>query len=229
MVEVSVVLPAYKEGKNLECLLPEIQQVFHAMNIPHEVLVVDTPTPKDESEEVARRFGVRYIPRKGGERFGDAYRTGIFAAQGTYILFMDADGSHPPSFIPRLLEHRGNFDVVMASRYVAGGGNENNILLVGMSRLLNVVFGIVLGIPCRDISNSFKLYKGNQLRDLALKCNNFDVIPEVLLRLQRANSKLTVEEIPFKFERRLHGESKRNLLWFIVTYSWTLVRLRLSK
>lgn len=228
MIDLSVVLPAYREAKNLAFILPRLTETLNNLGIAYEVLVVDTPEPLDETPRIALENRVTHLCRNGGDRYGDAYRTGIAASRGTFVLFMDADGSHPPSFIATLWAAREDADVVMASRYVSGGKNRNGAISVGMSRLLNTVFGRVLGIACHDLSNSYKLYRGDQLRSLTLRCANFDVIPEILLKLQRGNPRLRILEVPFQFERRVFGESKRSLVWFVVTYLWTLVRLRFS-
>ncbi len=228
MIDLSIVLPSYREAENLTFLLPQLTEVLEALGVAYEVLVVDTPEPLDETPRVASENRATHLCRRGGDRYGDAYRTGISASRGTFVLFMDADGSHPPSFVATLWAAREEADVVMASRYVSGGENRNGAISVGMSRLLNAIFGRVLGIACHDLSNSYKLYRGDQLRALTLRCANFDVIPEILLKLHRAYPKLQILEVPFQFERRVFGESKRSLVWFMTTYLWTLVRLRFS-
>jgi dolichol-phosphate mannosyltransferase len=229
MPELSVILPAYQEADNLAFLLPALMQVLAGLDLTSEVLVLDTCQPRDATREVAQRHGARWVPRGPGDCYGDAYRTAIAQATGEYILFMDADGSHAPGFLPQLLAERATHDVVMASRYVAGGGNGNGRLLVGMSRLLNLCYGLVLGIRCQDLSNSFKLYRRQQLLGIRLSCRNFDVIPEILLRLKRAHPALRMKELPFRFEPRVHGVSKRRLVTFILTYLATLARLRWSR
>lgn len=228
MIELSVVLPCYREANNLAFLLPQLRQTLDALSLSYEVLVVDTPEPLDDTPRIASEQGAVYLPRRGGYRYGDAYRTGIEAAQGEFLLFMDADGSHPASFIPVLWAARQDYDVIMASRYISGGGSSNSASSKAMSRLLNAVFGKVLGIDCRDLSNSFKLYRRAQLQGLNLTCANFDIIPEILLKLHRSQPRLRTLELPFQFERRVHGESKRQYAWFILAYLWTLLRLRCS-
>ena len=86
----------------------------------------------------------------------------------------------------------------------------------------------MLGIPCSSyVSNSFRLYRVEQLKGLVLKCQNFDIVEEILLKLCRQYD-VTILEIPFTFRKRLFGESKRNLVPFILTYVFTLIRLRFS-
>lgn len=219
-------IPAYLEEENLRILLPRITEVMAREGAPYEVVVVDTVKALDATEEACRLHGARCVRRAPSDSFGSAVRTGIEEARGDWVLFMDADGSHPPEFIPRLLERRTDSDLVIASRYVEGGYTENARPLIWMSRAVNVCYGVVLGIRLKDISNSFKLYRGSLLRDLALRADNFDVIEEVLYKIVRRHPDVRMTEVPFTFKSRMFGDTKRNLVSFTVTYVFTLLRLR---
>lgn len=223
--DLSVVIPAYREAENLRLLLPRLRRVLDALGAPYEVLVVDAPSPQDETPQVCQDHGVRHLARSGGSDYGDAVRTGVAASSGESILFMDADGSHAPEFIPRLWQHVAEADVVVASRYVEGGGTENPTSLILMSRLLNFAYSKVLGIPCRDVSNSFKLYRADLIRGVPLRSNHFDVVEELLIRAQGRKHPLRIIEVPFLFKKRLFGDTKRNLPLFILSFYTTLLRL----
>ncbi|MDD5227028.1 MAG: glycosyltransferase [Candidatus Omnitrophica bacterium] len=227
-IELSVVLPSYREEENLRNLLPRLLQTLGTLNVAWEVLVVDTLAQMDRTKEVCEQQGVRYVARRGGNYFGCAVRTGIDEARGDFVLFMDADGSHSPEFIPELFEFRNDFDVVIASRYVENGQTENSFSLVLMSRILNWTYSVLLDLPCKDVSNSFKLYRSAPLKSLKLNCNNFDIVEEVLFKLRREIPALRIKEVPFFFRKRLFGETKRNLVVFIVTYIFTIIKLRLK-
>ena len=79
----------------------------------------------------------------GGNSYGDAILTGIRRARGEFILFSDADGSHPPKFICNLWSSAAYSDVVIASRYVAGGATDNARALILMSLLVNIIYALV--------------------------------------------------------------------------------------
>ena len=162
-LELSVVLPAYQEEENLRNLLPRLLKTLKSMDISSEVLVIDTIDPMDMTKEVCEENGIRHIKRRVDNYFGSAVRTGIQEAQGKYIIFMDADGSHPPEFIPEIFCFAEKYDVVIASRYVDKGRTENSFALIIMSRVVNWTFSIVLNLPCKDVSNSFKVYRVHQL------------------------------------------------------------------
>ncbi len=225
-IALSVVLPAYEEAANLEVLLPRLKESLSALKVPYEILIVDTMTPRDNTAEVCQKHGIRCIPRTGGNTFGDAYRTGIAETKGYHVLFMDADGSHPPEFIKELYQHAFHYDVVIASRYVEGGGTEVASSLQLMSRILNWTYSLVFGIRCRDMSNSYKIYTGKRLRNLDIRCNNFDVLEEILVGMKWDGNSLRIKEVPFQFQHRKEGESKRNLFSFILSYAYTLIWLR---
>jgi dolichol-phosphate mannosyltransferase len=225
-IDLSVVLPAYQEEENLRNLLPRLLETLRTIGVSSEVLVIDTRDPMDMTKAVCELNGVRYIKRRESNHFGCAVRTGIAEAKGEFILFMDADGSHPPEFIPELLCFSDRYDVVIASRYVAEGNTENSFALILMSRIVNWTFSMVLNLPCKDVSNSFKVYRGEQLKSINLTCNNFDIVEEVLFKLHRKYPLIQFKEIPFVFKKRMFGDTKRNLFVFILTYVFTIIKLR---
>ena len=225
-IELTVVLPAYLEEENLRLLLPRLRATLDALALPWEVIVVDTMLPMDKTADVCRANRCEYASRFGGNNFGDAVRTGIKQSRGRWILFMDADGSHPPEFIADLWRGREEATVVIASRYTAGGTTENSVALILMSRFLNLSYSLILGLHCRDVSNSFKLYPGSALRRLTLICDHFDIVEEILYKLVKGKDRLSIKEIPFAFKKRMFGDTKRNLMLFVLSYLFTIVRLR---
>lgn len=227
--ELSVVLPAYNEEENLRLLIPRIRHVCEEMSRSYEILVVDTISPMDGTAELCEEQQIRYLNRTGGNLYGDAVRTGIANSNGRYVIFMDADGSHPPHFLQDLYRVREEADIVVASRYVSGGFTENSKALVLMSWFVNTGYRLVLGLKCKDVSNSFKLYPGDALRAVRLRCDNFDIVEEILVRIMQANPHFRILEVPFTFKKRMFGQTKRNLVTFVFSYSVTLMRLRFGR
>jgi dolichol-phosphate mannosyltransferase len=224
-VELSIVLPAYEEAENLRVLLPQLREVMSSLSSSGEILVVDAASPRDDTPEICSLNKVRYVPRTGGSYYGDAIRTAVRNAMGKYVILMDADGSHDPGFVAQLWPFREEFDVVIASRYVSGGKTDNPPILIFLSLVVNVVFRLVLSLNCRDVSNSFRLYQGDQFRALKLECTNFDIVEEMLIKLQPGDRSLRIKEIPFTFQKRKEGKTKRDLVAFAMTYVVTLLRL----
>jgi len=222
--DLSVVLPAYEEAENLVWFLPRLRGVLQDLGISHEILVVDTSSPMDDTPEVCLKQGVDYCNRGGGNLYSHAVKTGIARSRGRWVVMMDCDGSHDPAVIPRLWTERERTNLVIASRYVPGGRTENPAILIGLSLAVNLVFRLVLRLHCRDVSNSFRLYEGDELRALQLECANFDIVEEILIKLSYGRPDFRVREIPFTFGRRKAGRTKRDLLAFASSYLATLVR-----
>lgn len=226
---LSVVLPAYQEEENLRILLPRILSTLATLEVPSEVIVIGVEPPVDATETVCESLGVRYMARTGGPSFGDAVRTGIRACRGDYVIFMDADGSHPPEMLPALYNHRTIADVVVASRYVEHGFTENTRVLIAMSRVLNWTYRVFLGIAIHDCSNSFRLYRSTLIKNIPLACTNFDIVQEILIKITKSAPGAKIIEIPTTFKKRLFGKTKRNLPIFIAGYVFTMIKLKLNK
>ena len=218
-------LPAYEEALNLETLLPRLREVARGLTPDCEILVIDAASPRDDTPGVCGRNGVRCVPRRGGASYGDAVRTALEEARGEFVILMAADGSHNPGFLPELWRHRQDADLVIASRYVSGGRTENPAVLIFLSLIVNVVFRLVLGLSCHDVSNSFRLYRGDDLRSLRLKCGHFDIVEEILIKLVTLHPGYRLREVPTVFEKRKAGKTKRNLFTFALGYGITLLRL----
>lgn len=229
LIDLSIVIPTYLERENLEFILPRLNDCLNRTKLQYEILVVDTMTPMDATPQVCDKYKATYINRVNSNNYGDAIRTAIKMASGNKIVFMDADGSHDPEFISELLKYQHSHDVVIASRYVKGGGIENSKPLIFMSKFLNLTYSLILNINCKDLSNSYKLYSGTQLKNLTLYCKNFDIVEEIIYKLTQNNKQLKIIELPYVFKRRVHGHTKRNLLVFICSYFYTILRLRFGK
>lgn len=226
----SVIMPAYDEAMNLTWLLPRVHQALRdADAVPSEVVVV-LPGFADNAEvDLITGLGGRVVIREPSDSFGDAIRSGLAAVSqdSRYVVVMDADGSHSPETITRLLRAPTDVDVVVASRYVAGGSTENSFILRVMSRALNLAYGLVLGIKCRDISTNFKRYRADDVTSAALLGRDFDVVEELFLRVKlRHGSAFRILEIPDHFAERKAGSTKRQLGPFIFSYLTSLARLR---
>jgi dolichol-phosphate mannosyltransferase len=225
-MSISIVLPAYREAENLRELLPKINDTMAKLQEPYEILVVDTMTKLDNTENICRENNCTYINREGGNNYGDAIRTGIQKAAKQFLVFMDADGSHNPDDIIKFYEVMENgYDLIIGSRYISGGNSHNGFILKFMSYILNVTYRVLFNIKAKDVSNSFRMYKTEQLQLLTLECNNFDIVEEIIIKLSLYVSSFKLYEVPIFFDQRKHGESKRDLGKFILTYIVTIKRL----
>lgn len=227
---LSVVIPAYDELPNLRELLPRVTEILATLDVARaEVLVVVRNGAAEDEMVELRGLGATPVRRAPTDSFGDAIRSGLASVDPStdLVVTLDADGSHDPGTLPRLLEAADRADVVVASRYVAGGETDNTFALRAMSRCLNVAYGVVLGIHCRDVSTNYKLYHRADIDGLQLVSDSFDIVEELLFRVkQRHGATFVIAEVPDHFYERRHGVTKRRLGPFIVSYLTTLARLR---
>lgn len=225
MPEISIVIPSYLEADNLKDLLPRIKE--NLKDIAYEIIVVDSIEPMDNSKEISESYGVRYINRTNGNFYGDAIRTGFQSALGKYTVVMDADGSHDPKEIIEFYKkmEANNIDLIIGSRYCNGGKTDNNCILIFMSWILNITYRLAFGLKVKDVSDSYRMYKTDQIKNINLECINFDIVEEILIKLTLQYDNFKVLELPITFNKRLAGESKRNLWKFVLTYISTIIRL----
>ena len=228
MSDISLILPAYKEAENLKKLLPKIKEELDSICDNWEILVIDSETSTgDGTLEVCGEYGATYVNRRGGDLYGDAIRTGVRDASFEYIAVMDADCSHHPEDLRRLLAamESGGADLVIGSRYTKGGYTDNPFILRFMSYILNVTYRIMFHLKVKDVSDSFRLYRADKLKSLDLECDNFDIVEEILILLNMRFPRLKIIEVPISFEKRDKGESKRDLKKFIKSYLNTMRKL----
>jgi dolichol-phosphate mannosyltransferase len=225
-VELTVMIPSYLEAESLRDLLPKVKAGAAGLTPSFEVMIVDTMQPMDDTAEVCTLNQVRYVQRRGGNFYGDAIRTGIAEARGQYLLCMDADGSHNPSYFASMWAKREEWDIVIGSRYAEGGHTENPAILIWMSYVVNLTFRVAFKISAKDVTNSFRLYRTEILKPLRLESNAFDILEEILIRCVTHRPAARVGEVPVTFERRKAGESKRKLVQFAFGYISTLQKLR---
>lgn len=231
---LSVCIPCYKEAENLDIILPRLVSSLRDIGTESEIILMDTIEKMDNAEEVCAKYAseslpvkVNYMHREGGNLYGDAIRTIFAKAQGDYIIIMDADGSHSPEDVVKLYNTmiEGSYDLVIGSRYIKGGKTDNPFILIWMSYILNITYRLFFGLNVYDVSDSFRVYKAELVKDLDLKCDNFDIVEEILI-LMNIRSKLNIKEVPIVFNKRMYGESKRDLVKFIFSYIGTISKLK---
>lgn len=223
-VELSVVIPALNERENLERLIPELRVVLDRLTHSWEIVVVDGGST-DGTPQAALQLGARVVSQKD-PGYGGAIVTGFREARGSYIVTMDADLSHPPVYIEELWRRRAA-DLILASRFVPGGGAQMSGYRLALSRILNVVFPKLLRIPVYDMSTGFRLYRRAMLEGLNPKARDFDIAQEVVALIHRRGGRIL--EIPFRYMPRGSGSSHARVLRFGWSYLKTLCRLTVPR
>jgi dolichol-phosphate mannosyltransferase len=210
---VIVVIPTYNERDNLAWILERVRA-----SVPSaDVLVVDDGSPDGTGEladELAAADGqVSVLHRAEKAGLGAAYLHGFrIALERGYDVVgeMDADGSHQPEQLPLLLAALEHADLVIGSRWVAGGSVVNwplsrKALSVGG----NIYARVLLGIPLRDITAGYRLFRRTTLEAIDLdSVESAGYIFQTDLAFRTLRAGLTVVEVPIEFVERVRGESK---------------------
>jgi dolichol-phosphate mannosyltransferase len=220
MTTAWIVIPTYDERENLATVVGLTRAALASCDPPVEgtVLIVDDGSPDGTgqlADELARAHEdvrVHHRPRKSG--LGGAYLAGFgqaLMAGADFVVEMDADLSHDPADLPRLIEAaRQGADVVLGSRYLPGGGVEGWPL---HRRLLSRAGGryaaMLLGVPLTDLTGGFKCFRARALRALDPDLvHSRGYAFQIELTYQAARAGMEIAEVPIVFREREHGRSK---------------------
>lgn len=231
---VWLVLPTYNEAANVERVVREAVAALACGGGDFGVLVVDDDSP-DGTGVVADRLAdelapVRVLHRPRKEGLGPAYVAGLgwaLAAGAERVVEMDADLSHDPAAIPRLVAAAEDADVVLGSRYVPGGGVAGwGLARRTLSRAGCWYARRVLGVDVRDLTGGFRCFRAEALAaiDLAgIRSRGYAFQVEVAYRALLRG--LRVREIPIVFCERRAGRSKMSA-WIALEAAWRVPLLR---
>jgi dolichol-phosphate mannosyltransferase len=215
-----VVIPTYNEVENLPALVGGVRAAMAALGpgVVGSILVVDDNSP-DGTGHIADRLAAAHadlhvLHRPGKAGLAAAYVAGFeraLAEGADYVFEMDADFSHDPADLPRLLDAaRDGADVVVGSRYAPGGGVDGwSLDRQLLSRAGGFYARAVLGSPIRDLTGGFKCFRADALRAIGLDAfaaDGFAFQVETTFRAARAG--LRIEEVPIVFHERRAGRSK---------------------
>jgi dolichol-phosphate mannosyltransferase len=208
---LSIIVPTYNERDRLPELVSAIFAAYASEGLDGELIVVDDNSPDGTgalAAELARRHRITVVHRAGKLGLGTAVIAGFAAASAPIVGVIDADMSHPPALLPRMLaimRHTGA-DVVIASRYIDGGGTQNwPFVRLVMSRLACVMARSLT--PVRDATSGFFLIRKDLASGVRISAGGFKICLELLVRGRPRN----VVEMPYVFVGRTAGESKMNL------------------
>jgi len=229
---VVVIIPTYNESENLEDIVSRTRRAVPAAHI----LVVDDNSP-DGTGDLAEKLAltdehVHVLHRTQKAGLGAAYLAGFdWALDRGYgaMVEMDADGSHDPAELPRLLGALANADLVVGSRWVRGGTVRNwprsrEIL----SRAGNAYARIMLRLSVHDATGGYRAYRAATLRQIGLReVKSQGYCFQIDLTVRTVRSGLTVAEVPITFTERARGTSKMSraivaeALWRVTVWSVT--------
>lgn len=211
-----VIIPTYNELENMKALLP----VLMKLDAEFDVLVADDSSP-DKTADFVTEFSnanprVNLLLRKQKNGLGQAYIAGFkWGLEKKYdvLVEMDADFSHRPEDLVKILKSLETEDVVIGSRYVPGGETVNwGFIRKMISRGGGIYSRMILGYPVQDWTGGFNGWKAQVLRDIGLdtiQSNGYSFQIELKYKAQKCGYK--VKEVPIVFEDRRVGQSKMSL------------------
>ena len=210
---VVMVVPTYNEAENITEIVGRVRKA-----VPDaDVLVVDDSSP-DGTGDIADGLAaadphVQVVHRTAKEGLGAAYLHGFRVAleRGYDVIGeMDADGSHQPEQLPRLLEALQDADLVLGSRWIPGGSVVNwPWTRKALSRGGNLYTRVLLGIPVKDATGGFRLFRRTTLEKIDLgDVESVGYCFQADLAWRTVEAGLRVREVPIEFVERTRGESK---------------------
>ncbi len=209
--DLTIVVPTYNESERLAELAEALFKECAARGLELELVIVDDNSP-DGTGEVADQLGtrhrVRVVHRPGKLGLGTAVVAGFAIANADIVGVMDADFSHPPALVPRMLAtfKATDADIVIASRYLPGGSTPNWPFT---RRLMSRVACLLARplTPIRDPASGFFLIRREVAHGAKIKSGGFKICLEFLVRGWPER----VVELPYRFDDRERGESKMSL------------------
>lgn len=209
--DLTMVLPTYNERARIAELVEALFGACSQKGIRLELVIVDDNSPDGTgavADGLARAHRIKVIHRPGKLGLGTAVVAGFQTASASIVGVMDADFSHPPSLVPRMLETftSTDADLVVASRYIRGGSTPNWPVKRRLLSRLACLLARPLS-PIRDAASGFFLIRRDIARGTSIKAGGFKICLELIAR--SGVSRLV--EVPYRFDDREQGESKMSL------------------
>ncbi len=208
-LKVSLLIPTRNEEGCIGRVLKEVPR-----DVVDEVVVIDGHSTDRTAEEVKENLRPedKFVVQKG-KGYGAAFIEGFDIATGDVLIMMDADGSHNPADIPKLVERvRRGGEYVMASRYAPGGHSEDDTVIRWFgNRMFTLMTNMIHGTRVTDSLYLFTAVTRDGLKKLKLTSSGFEFCTEIVVKAHRAGLKF--DEAPAIERARYAGKSKVNAFW----------------
>ena len=208
---VSIVIPAFNEQENIDDILNKTYKTVESNAFPYEIIVVDDGST-DRTRELAYQHKVTVLTNGANKGKGAALRRGFGHAQGEIVVTMDADGSHNPEDIPKLLlQVLNGATLVLGARFASEEGKQSTkkLNLLG-NGLINLSIMLLTGKRITDSQSGFRAMRRSFVRELTLTSDGYEVETEVLVKALKNGN--IVKEISLGISRRKNGHSHLNPL-----------------
>ncbi len=218
-MKISIILPTYNESKNIEIIIPKIEELFKKTNYYFEIIIVDDNSPDgtaDLAHELNNNYNnIKVIVRQKLDGIGSALRDGYDSVTDSdIILSSDSDLSFSVEDMIKLIDKiNEGYDLVVGSRHTSKQNYETpniNTKIKGfISHYGNIMVRFISGVPIHDFSANFRAIRTNVWRSIKTEEKTNSILMEMILKTYYNGYKVT--EIPVIFKDRIYGESKLKL------------------
>lgn len=223
--EVTCLIMTLNEAGNIGQLISEVSRELSGLTLSYEILVIDGNS-HDNTVDIARAAGATVIPQTS-PGYAAGLKQGLAASNGQWILTLDGDLSHPANLIPSLLKKRHEHDIIVGSRWIAGGSFSGPLHRHLLSRLLNLIFRRALSLPVIDSSSGYRLYRRSLFKPADYSARDFSILEEILVKA--VSDGYSIAEEPMTYQARKAGSSHARLAAFALSYLKTLGHLWLLR
>jgi glycosyltransferase involved in cell wall biosynthesis len=233
MKKLSIILPAYNEGKTIHLILDKIKQ-SNLIDIEKEIIIVNDCS-RDDTEDNINRYvnanqdlNIQYFKHEVNQGKGSAINTGIHKATGDFVIIQDADLEYDPNEYSILLKPilDGFADVVYGSRFI--GGNPHRILFFWHSignQFLTFISNMFTNLNLTDMETCYKLFRREIIQSIQIKEKRFGLEPEITAKISKI-PKIRIYEVGISYYGRTYEEGKKigwkdgfEAIWCILKYN----------
>lgn len=232
--KLSIIIPAYNEGKTIHLILDKVKQVVLLNDIEKEVIIVNDYSTDDTEQAITGyiernpHLNIQYFKHEVNMGKGAALHTGISRATGEYLIIQDADLEYDPQEYNDLLKPviNGFADIVFGSRFM--GGNPHRILFFWHSignKLLTFLSNMFTNLNLTDMETCYKLFNTKLIQGIKLEEKRFGFEPEITSKISKIKN-IRVYEVGISYYGRTYEEGKKigmrdgfRALYCIVKYS----------